>query len=442
MKNTNLTEGSIAKGFILFALPLFLGSLFQQLYGTVDLIFVGNYMGKTEAAAVGASGILVTCLIGLFTGISVGAGVITAQYWGAKDKENVQKSMENALFLALAGGIFLMASGQLLADWALRALNTPASILAQALVYIRIYLLAIMSMIVYNMCAGILRAMGDSRTPFLVLASGGFLNVCMDWCFIAMLGWGVAGAALATVVSQTFTAVFLMVYIFRKENLLRQRWKIERRMSKTIIKIGIPLGMQAMILTLSNLVVQYYINGFGEDAVAAFTVYFRVENILYLPIVAFGQSIVTFAGQNYGARKYERIKKSAIVCNIISASVIMILSTVILMFGRTILGIFCRDENVIRLGLQIIGVSFPFYFIYSIMEVTGGLVRGVGKTIQSMIVVIVTLCICRIGILKLFVDQFHSLRMVAAVYPITWSLAMIAFIICFVDVSRKVLKKQ
>ena len=427
MKNTNLTEGSIAKGFILFALPLFLGSLFQQLYGTVDLIFVGNYMGKAEAAAVGASGILVTCLIGLFTGISVGAGVITAQYWGAKNKENVQKSMENALFLALAGGIFLMAAGQLLADWALRALNTPASILAQALVYIRIYLLAIMSMIVYNMCAGILRAMGDSRTPFLVLAAGGFLNVCMDWCFIAMLGWGVAGASLATVVSQTFTAVFLMVYIFRKENLLRQRWKIERRMSKTIIKIGIPLGILGMILTLSNLVVQYYINGFGEDAVAAFTVYFRVE---------------TFAGQNYGARKYERIKKSAIVCNIISASVIMILSTVILMFGRTILGIFCRDENVIRLGLQIIGVSFPFYFIYSIMEVTGGLVRGMGKTIQSMIVVIVTLCICRIGILKLFVDQFHSLRMVAAVYPITWSLAMIAFIICFVDVSRKVLKKQ
>lgn len=166
MKNTNLSEGSIAKGFILFALPLFLGSLFQQLYGTVDLIFVGNYMGKTEAAAVGASGILVTCLIGLFTGISVGAGVITAQYWGAKNKENVQKSMENALFLALAGGIFLMSAGQLLADWALRALHTPASILAQALVYIRIYLLAIMSMIVYNMCAGILRAMGDSEHRF------------------------------------------------------------------------------------------------------------------------------------------------------------------------------------------------------------------------------------------------------------------------------------
>lgn len=437
----SLTEGSIVKGFILFALPLFLGSLFQQLYGTVDLIFVGNYMGKTEAAAVGASSILVTCLIGLFTGISVGAGVITAQYWGAKEEQKVRTSMENAIFLAITGGILLMIAGQLLAAWALRALQTPESILAEALVYIRIYLLAIMSMIIYNMCAGILRAKGDSRTPFVVLAAGGFLNVLMDWMFIALLGWGVAGAAMATVVSQTFTAVYLLVHIFKKEQLLKQRWKIERKMSGKIIKIGVPLGIQSMILTLSNLVVQYYINGFGEDAVAAFTVYFRVESMLYLPIVAFGQSIVTFAGQNYGAGNYDRIKKGAISCNTLSAIIIGVLSAVLLSFGRPVLGIFCKDESVIRLGLQIIGVSFPFYFVYAIMEVTGGLVRGMGKTIQSMVIVIATLCVCRIVLLKVFVEQFHSLKMVAAVYPVTWILAMSAFILCFVSVCRKQLKE-
>lgn len=436
-----LTEGSIVKGFILFALPLFLGSLFQQLYGTVDLIFVGNYMGKTEAAAVGASSILVTCLIGLFTGISVGAGVITAQYWGAKEEKNVRTSMENAIFLAITGGILLMIVGQLLADWALRALQTPASILSEALAYIRIYLLAIVSMIIYNMCAGILRAMGDSRTPFLVLAAGGFLNVLMDWMFIALLGWGVAGAALATVVSQTFTAVYLLIHICKKEKLLKQKWNIERKMSSKIIKIGVPLGIQSMILTLSNLVVQYYINGFGEDAVAAFTVYFRVESMLYLPIVAFGQSIVTFAGQNYGAGNYGRIKKGAVVCNVLSAAVIGVLSAVILAFGRPILGIFCKDESVILLGLQIIGVSFPFYFVYAIMEVTGGLVRGMGQTIQSMVIVILTLCACRVVLLKLFVEQFHSLKMVAAVYPATWTLAMSAFVVCFVSVCRKKLKR-
>lgn len=436
----SLTEGSIVKGFILFALPLFLGSLFQQLYGTVDLIFVGNYMGKTEAAAVGASSILVTCLIGLFTGISVGAGVITAQCWGAKEEAKVRTSMENAIFLAITGGILLMAVGQLLADWALRALQTPESILAEALVYIRIYLLAIMSMIIYNMCAGILRAMGDSRTPFVVLAAGGFLNVLMDWMFIALLGWGVAGAALATVVSQTFTAVYLLIHIFRKEKLLKQKWKIERRMSSRIIKIGVPLGIQSMILTLSNLVVQYYINGFGEDAVAAFTVYFRVESMLYLPIVAFGQSIVTFVGQNYGAGNYDRIKKGAIVCNALSAAVIGALSALILIFGRPILGIFGKDESVIQLGLQIIWVSFPFYFVYAIMEVTGGLVRGMGQTIQSMVIVIFTLCVCRVVLLKIFVEQFHSLKMVAAVYPVTWILAMSAFILCFMRACRKQLR--
>lgn len=438
----SLTEGSIVKGFILFALPLFLGSLFQQLYGTVDLIFVGNYMGKTEAAAVGASSILVTCLIGLFTGISVGAGVITAQYWGAKEEQKVRTSMENAIFLAITGGILLMIAGQLLADWALRALQTPDSILAEALVYIRIYLLAIMSMIIYNMCAGILRAIGDSRTPFLVLAVGGILNVLMDWMFIALLRWGVAGAALATVVSQTFTAVYLLVHICRKEQLLKQRWKIEPEMSAKIIKIGIPLGIQSMILTLSNLVVQYYINGFGEDAVAAFTVYFRVESMLYLPIVAFGQSIVTFAGQNYGAGNYQRIKKGAIVCNALSAAVIGVLSVVILALGRPILGIFCKDESVILLGLQIIGVSFPFYFVYAIMEVTGGLVRGMGRTVQSMVIVIFTLCVCRVVLLKLFVEKFHSLKMVAAVYPVTWILAMTAFILCFARVYKTQLEEK
>ena len=438
----SLTEGSIVKGFIFFALPLFLGSLFQQLYGTVDLIFVGNYMGKTEAAAVGASSILVTCLIGLFTGISVGAGVITAQYWGAKEEQKVRTSMENAIFLAITGGILLMIAGQLLADWALRALQTPDSILAEALVYIRIYLLAIMSMIIYNMCAGILRAIGDSRTPFLVLAVGGILNVLMDWMFIALLRWGVAGAALATVVSQTFTAVYLLVHICRKEQLLKQRWKIEPEMSAKIIKIGIPLGIQSMILTLSNLVVQYYINGFGEDAVAAFTVYFRVESMLYLPIVAFGQSIVTFAGQNYGAGNYQRIKNGAIVCNALSAAVIGVLSVVILALGRPILGIFCKDESVILLGLQIIGVSFPFYFVYAIMEVTGGLVRGMGRTVQSMVIVIFTLCVCRVVLLKLFVEKFHSLKMVAAVYPVTWILAMTAFILCFARVYKTQLEEK
>lgn len=212
-KKYSLTNGSILKGFINFAIPLFLGSLFQQLYGTVDLLFVGNILGKNDAAAVGSSSILVTCLIGLFTGISVGAGIVASQCWGANNRKKLLFTIKNSLMMGLFGGIILTGIGELFCKQALQALNTPEAIMAHALLYIRIYLLSILPMILYNMSAGILRAMGDSRTPFLILAAGGFLNVCMDALFIGFLHLGVAGAAFATVTSQLFTAVVLTAFL-------------------------------------------------------------------------------------------------------------------------------------------------------------------------------------------------------------------------------------
>lgn len=435
-----LLEGSVLKGFILFALPLFAGSLFQQLYSTVDLIFVGNYLGKTDAAAVGASGILVTCLIGLFTGIAAGASVITAKYWGAQDVERVQSSIENALVAALVGGGVLMILGQLLARQALIWLNTPEDILTQAVIYIKIYLLAVMSMIMYNMCAGIMRAKGDSRTPFVVLAVGGGLNVLLDYLFIVVIPFGIAGVAFATFGSQTFTALCLLICIFRRERLFKKGWKMEMQMMGDIMKTGIPLGIQSMILTLSNLFVQYYINGFGEDAVAAFTVYYRVETFLYLPILAFGQAMVTFTGQNYGARNYERIRRGVRSCNVFSALVIAGLSAVILYFSRSVLRIFCNDPEVLELTRSIILISFPFYFIYSIMELTGSVVRGLGQTMQSMKIVIFALCIVRVLVLGWSVRVFHSIQMVVAVYPVTWLLAMILFILSYHRCAIKILQ--
>lgn len=286
------------------------------MYGTVDLLFVGNYLGKNDAAAVGASSILVTCLIGLFTGISVGAGVVTAQFSGAGKEDKVVLCLENGLVLGMAGGISLTALGLLLSKQALIWLNTPEVILEHALLYIRIYIFSIPGMILYNMSAGILRAVGDSKTPFYVLAAGGCLNICMDALFIAALRWGVAGAALATMISQSFTAVVLMVRLFVQYGLRKVRWQINRDILRRMLKVGFPLGLQSMLLTLSDLFVQYFINGFGEDTMAAFTVYFKVENLIYLPIMAFGQAMVTFTGQNIGAEKkkgYER-ERCSVIC--------------------------------------------------------------------------------------------------------------------------------
>ncbi len=433
----DLTQGNIVKGFLAFAVPLLFGSLFQQLYGTVDLLYVGNFLGKSAAAAVGASSIIVTCMIGLFTGISVGAGVVTAQFWGAKETERVKKSICNSLLSGLIGGILLIALGELLAQWMLRALNTPEEILKEALVYIRVYILAILPMILYNMSAGILRALGDSRSPFLVLAAGGILNVCMDAVFIILLQWRVAGAALATMVSQSFTAVVLTAYLFVREALWKESWRIDPKLLARILKVGFPLGIQSMILTLSNIFVQHDINGFGEDAIAAFTVYFKVENLLYLPIVAFGQAMVTFAGQNVGAGNYERVRKGTLSCNVLAASITAGISALILSFGRQILGLFCSEESVIMEGLKIISISFPFYFLYAMQEVTGGAIRGMGKTLQSMAVVITALCVVRVILLKLLVHYFHTIQAVAAVYPLTWGLAAAAFIGYYAHLMRR-----
>lgn len=435
--NQNLAKGNILKGFILFAVPLFLGSLFQQLYGTVDLLFVGNILGKNDAAAVGSSSILVTCLIGLFTGISVGAGVVTAQYWGAEDGNNVTRSIENSLIMGLIGGIVLTGIGEVLCGLALRWLGTPEAIMDHALHYIRIYLLSILPMVMYNMSAGILRAMGDSKTPFLVLAVGGFLNVCMDALFIGFLDMGVAGAASATMISQSFTAVVLTTFLLQREKLLRNKWEVDINILKRIIMMGVPLGIQSMILTLSNLVVQYYINGFGESDIAAFAVYFKVENLIYLPIMAFGQTMVTFTGQNIGAGQIRRIQKGTVQCNLFSAVVIGVISGTVLLFGKEILKLFCSDESVIAEGLKIIHVSFPFYFIYSILEVTGSVLRGVGKTLQSMVIVITTLCAFRVVLLKVLLARWHTIQAVAAVYPVSWFCAAVMFVVCWLYYKNK-----
>lgn len=441
-KQQDLTQGNILKVFCLFALPLFYSSLFQQLYGTVDLLFVGEFLGKQETAAVGASGIIVTCMIGIFTGVSVGTGVIVSQFRGAKDTANIRSCIKNAYLLGMFGGVVITIFGLLFSEMALELLNTPENIMEPALVYIRIYLLAVIPMIFYNISSGILRALGDSRTPFQILATGGILNVFLDALFIAMLKWGVAGVAIATLLAQTFTAVIAFQKVLLSENSVKEFSEIlfpDSQMLKRILTVGIPLGLQSMIITFSNLAVQYNINGFGEDAVAAFAIYFKAENLIYLPILAFGQAMITFTGQNYGAGLKERIRKGVISCNLLSMGVTAVLSAVVLFFGRQILGVFSDDPAVIEEGLRIIHVSFPFYFLYAILEVTGAVVRGIGKTTQSMFIIICNLCVVRITILSILTAVFHSIEWVAAVYPITWCLTAVSFVVYYRMCAKKFL---
>lgn len=438
MKTNDLTHGSIGKGYILFAIPLFLGSLFQQLYNTVDMLFVGNVLGKNAAAAVGASSILVTCLINLFTGVAVGAGIVISQLFGARKEQEMKEAVWIAVLAGIAGGLCLTVIGVTCSQAVLVKLHTPEAIIPDAVLYVQIYFLSAVPMVLYNMCSGILRAQGDSGTPFHALAAGGIVNVIMDAVFLIVLGWGVAGVAVATLFSQSMTAIFLLVHMLRYKVLTRQRLRWD--LLGKIISVGVPVGIQSMILTLSNVVVQYHINGFGENVIAAFAVYFKAENLLCLPIIAFGQAMVTFTGQNYGAGRYDRIRKGILVCNGISAMVLVVLSWSALAAGKWILGAFCPDQAVIAEGLRIIGVTFPVYFIYSLFEVTGGVVRGIGKSVPSMIIVIVNLCLIRILLLEIVDRTVHSVEAVAALYPVTWLLATVSFVIYYLHVRKEMLQ--
>lgn len=435
-----MTEGPIARNMFLFILPLVGSSIFQQLYNTTDFLFVSNLLGKTAAAAVGASSTLVTCTIGLFSGIAVGTGVVISQAIGKGLAQRADQALHTSLFFGLVGGLVLMLIGILFAPDILKLLDTPGAILSDATLYIRIYFLSIPANIVYNMCAGALRACGDSQTPFRILALFGFANVLGDTLLIAVLPLGIAGAGIATILCQWSSLLAIVLVLHRAGRPIQLAWKKlhwDGSLMAQILRVGLPSGIQTVVITFSNVMVQYYINGFGETAVAAFATYYKVENFIYLPIMAFGQAATTFSGQNTGAGKYTRIRKGTAVAAGIGVLSTICIAGAILLFAQIVFGWFMKDSDVRAAAILIASISFPFYWIYPIMEVTGGSLRGMGYSISSMAIILLNLCVARIALLAVFSRKFRDLRVIASVYPITWAMAAICFVVLFLFVIWK-----
>lgn len=400
-----MTEGNIVKILIMFILPMIGSSIFQQLYNTADFLFVGNLLGKTSAAAVGASSTLITCIIGIFTGISVGTSVVISQAIGAGDNRRADLAFHSSVVFGIAGGLILMVFGILMAPAILIFLKTSENVMPEAVSYIRIYLLSLPMLIFYNMCAGAMRAQGDSRTPFCILVLCGFVNVAADALFLMVIPLGVVGVAVATSVSQGLSAVLAAVCLCGESWPVRlsiKRLCIDWGIMKDVLRIGLPSGIQTVIITFSNVMVQYYINGFGETAVAAFATYYKAENLIYLPIMAFGQAMTTFSGQNTGAKQFKRILKGTITTGLLGTGVILGISVAILMYPETVFGWIMRDVEVVANALVIAFVSFPFYWIYPIMEVTGEALRGMGYSLSSMVIIIANLCVLRVSLLATF----------------------------------------
>ena len=441
MKNNShtLTKGSVGKGILLFALPLLGSSLIQQLYSTVDLIFVGQLLGTKASAAIGASGLIVTCMIGFFNGMAVGTNVFAARHYGARRFEQLKKLIQTIFWTGIIGGFLLTVIGLVLSPVFLTWMGTPESIFPLAVRYLRIYMASMISVVSYNLLSGVLRALGDSRTPMLYQFFGGIINVFADFIFLYVFHMGVEGTAFATLFSQTFAAIGVMIHLYR----LKEPYALRIRFSDCslkeftdILKVGVPAGVQSIIITLSNIIIQSQINTLGVTSVASFTVYFRVELIIYLPIVALGQAVVSFIGQNYGAGNWERIKKGNRLC-IFGGSLITFAACILLIIAMpVILNVFTKDAAVAAQTLEIVKVTFPFYFFYTVLECFSSNLRGFGKAFLPMIVTVISFCGFRIIALFALMAKNPSPDKVALSYPISWGIAAAAMAMLYVRNNR------
>ncbi len=441
MKTKNLTEGNVTTSILFFALPLLLSSLIQQLYTSVDLIFVGQYLGTEASAAVGASSLIITCLVGFFTGMSVGTSVFTAQYFGAGRFDSLRRLIQTMFWVGIGGGAVLMIIGIFGSSVFLSWMGTPSDIMEPAVLYLRVYMTGMIPVVSYNLLSGIVRALGDSRSPMLFQLIGGILNIAGDYICIAVLDMGVEGTAIATALSQLVSAVCAAVYLYRMKTeyaLRSARFCFDKREMKNVMRVGVPSGVQSIVITLSNILIQSQINTLGVTSIAAFTVYFRTEMVLYLPILALGQAIVSFVGQNHGAGRPERIAAANRICMIGGSLVIFLAGILLMMNAEPILSIFTRDYAVIQKGAEIIRVTFPLYFLYVLLECLGGNLRGYGRALGPMAVTILSFCGFRIAFLFLIMSRAPSVRGVAFSYPLSWMIAVVLMAAMMIRYHKKI----
>lgn len=424
-KTTMMTEGSVVKNILFFSVPLILGNLLQQLYNTVDSIIVGNYVGSNALAAIGSSTSLVYLLIAFSQGVSVGAGVVISQRLGQKNKEGVQTSVHTALALAVILGIILTVGGILFSKEILLWMNTPEEVLTDAVTYLRLYSAGMVFNVVYNMAAGILNAAGNSRRSLGYLAIASVTNLILDLVFIVGMKTGIAGAAIATNIGQIVSCVLAIWFLVRAQTdykVYLNKIKIHKSTAGLIIKIGLPTGFQNMVISLSNILVQSSVNSFGANAMAGFGAYMKVDGFNVLPVTSFGMAATTFVGQNFGAGKTERVKRGMWITLGIGILYTITTGVLLLTFSETIMHLFSHDPAVIAYGQQAMRFFCPFYWVLSILHALSGTVRGTGKSIPPMIVLLVSLCLFRVLWVQFVMPNIASIEGIFMLYPISWAI--------------------
>ena len=433
--NNRMTEGPIGSQLARFALPLFIGNLFQQLYNTADALIVGNLIGSQALAAVSATGTLVFLLVSFFGGIAAGAGVVVSRYFGARAPDKVQRAIHTVLAFDLTSGAILTVLGTTLTPWLLRLMGTPEDVMARSVLYIRIFFAGSLGLVLYNSCRGIMQALGDSRHPLYYLIFSSMLNVVLDVLFIAVFRMDVDGAALATILSQ-FVSVFLCLRrLMRGDEETRvslRKIGYDWEMIKLIVRYGLPSGLQNSVIALANVVVQANINAFGTMAVAGNGAYAKIEGFAFLPITAFTIALTTFVGQNLGGREYERAKKGARF-GVLSAVLLAELIGVLIYWGAPwLIYAFTQEPEAIAYGVMKARTCALFYCLLAASHGLSAVLRGAGKAVIPMVSMLAFWCVVRVAILHFAVPVYQSIAVVNWVYPITWALSTVFLCVYYI----------
>lgn len=434
MKNSSvkvMTSGNYRKQIIAYALPIFIGYLFQQMYNTADALIVGNLVGSNALAAVTSVGSITFLLVGFFMGFATGASVIVARLVGSDKAEEAHRAVETTIAFGIITGIAMTVLGVFLSPYILKWIGTPEEIMPLANTYLRIYFAGSFSLIMYNMCVSVLQAGGDAKHPLYYLVISSIINVILDVLFISVFHMGVAGAATATIISETISMILSLVQLIREPGIIHVSLKelmLDKDVLKDIIRYGLPTGLQSCLIDFANVLIQSYINSFGAAAVAGIGAYSKVEGFAFLPVTSFSSTLTTYVSQNMGAREEERTRKGIWFGLLTALAIIEAIGLFIYFNAETLISFFVQDPDVIAYGAARAHVVALFFFLCGFSHIISAVLRGLGKPVMPMLVMMICWCAVRVITLMTIGKVVHDIRLAYWLYPITWTISSIVYI--------------
>lgn len=448
MHKTNqidMTEGPILVKLLQFSIPLIFSSVLQLVFNAADIIVVGRFAGDNSLAAVGSTGSLINCLINIFTGLSIGTNVVAAHNYGSKDKNAIHDTVHTAILVSIYSGIFLTFIGISFSKQILIFMQSPSEVLDLAAVYLKIYFGGIISTMVYNFGSALLRAKGDTQRPLYILLFAGVINFILNLIFVIVFKMDVAGVGIATVISQTISAILVILILINEKDefhLNLRELKINTSVLAQIVKIGVPAGFQGIMFSFSNIIIQSSVNSFGPVLIAGNAAACNLEGFVYTSMNGFSQGALTFSSQNMGAAKIDRIKKVTVISQFSVFVIGAVLSAIFLFFGKPLLGIYSKNPEVVEKGMIRCWIIFTTYYLCGMMDSMANTIRGIGHSLLPVIITLIGACAFRLLWLFTFfqIPRFHTPVTIYLSYPISWSLTFIALLISYIILMKKLVK--